>query len=40
LERNTAYVVVAGPDVTDVAFDQLTEWLRKATTASTGEEEQ
>lgn len=40
LEPNTAYVVVAGPEVADVAFDQLTEWLRRATAESTGEEEE
>ena len=34
LQRNTAYVVVAGPDVTDAAFDQLTDWLRTATRES------
>lgn len=40
LQPNTAYVVVAGPDVPDVAFERLTEWLERATAERAGEEEQ
>jgi len=40
LQPNTTYVVIAGAEVPDVAFDRLTEWLGRATSQPAGEEEQ